>query len=243
MARARDVVRRALPCINACSTVRVRSASSARRGHPLTRAGRASGTGAWDGMGRRWRRLARAVGGAVPTHCTALHRSAVTGQDSGGDPYGSTATSPPRPRWSRRQGWDAWPPPPLTTARRCTPSPSRWPDRDCSRSRACGGASPISQPPRDSWERQREGECVAGSLAATACHEPGRAARPIHSPEPILSRSPIHRHGRRRRTPARCCRPSVRSSAPVRYVPKPVCWIPVARTTCKVQTYGTCPSC
>jgi hypothetical protein len=35
---------------------------------------------------------------------------------------------------------------------------------------------------------------VAGSLAATACHEPGRAARPIHSPEPI------HRHGRRRRT-------------------------------------------
>lgn len=38
---------------------------------------RASGTGAWDGMGRRWRRLARAVGGAVPTHCTALH---CTGQ-------------------------------------------------------------------------------------------------------------------------------------------------------------------
>jgi hypothetical protein len=128
MARARDVVRRALPCINACSTVRVPSASSGRRGHPLTRAGRASerhGRMGWDGppmeeAGPRGRRRC-----SHPLHCTALHRSAVTGQDSGGDPYGSTATSPPRPWWSRRQGWDAWPPPPLATARRCTPSPSR----------------------------------------------------------------------------------------------------------------------
>lgn len=146
---------------------------------------------AWDGMGRRWRRP-RAVGGAVPTshplHCTGQLSLVRTQEETPTGPRqrARPGHGGPGARAGTRGRLLHWPL--LADVRRL-----RLADLTATalgQARAVVRRQSASLPVIHERGNERGRECVAGSLAATACHEPGRAARPIHSPEPILSRSP-----------------------------------------------------